>query len=281
MAVGHSFGAGALTELSLCHPRLFTSLILLDPVIMDARPLGGGETALLSAVRRDAWPSRAVAVESFQRNKFYQTWDKRVFGNWVQYGLVSADPSQPEGPVVLSTLKELEVVTYIRPTVAAFDEEGKTLVRPDLVPEVSRWQDTSLASWPFYRPEPIVTYRKLSHVRPGVLYIVGGKSDLIDKETIAQRTLNTGSGHGGSGGTKNGRVKEVQVAHVGHLVPMEAPLETAQHTADWIKTELEHWRAEESEYEEWARQPERDRLGLSEQTKQKVGIKERPAKSKI
>ena len=80
------------------HPRLLHSLVLLDPVVqrqttqLDAIDLGKqkmviAKTTQLSTYRRDKWPSRKAAAESYKKNPFYQAWDPRVIDRWIQYGL--------------------------------------------------------------------------------------------------------------------------------------------------------------------------------------------------
>jgi pimeloyl-ACP methyl ester carboxylesterase len=88
IGVGHSMGGCQLANLALLHPRLFETLILIDPVIQGkVSLLGNVSPAAASAKRRDRWPSREEALESFKKSKFYQTWDSRVLDRWVQYGL--------------------------------------------------------------------------------------------------------------------------------------------------------------------------------------------------
>ena len=88
IGIGHSMGGNNLVNLSIMHPRLFTSLILIDPVIARTPSAQGNfAPARLSAKRRDRWPSREAAAASFKRSKFYQTWDPRVLDLWIKYGL--------------------------------------------------------------------------------------------------------------------------------------------------------------------------------------------------
>ena len=88
VGVGHSMGGCHLVRLSLMHPRLFTTLILMDPVIQRLPSRQGNYgPAKASTVRRDRWPNRKAAEASFKRSKFYQTWDSRVLDLWIKYGL--------------------------------------------------------------------------------------------------------------------------------------------------------------------------------------------------
>ena len=60
-------------NLSLMHPRLFTTLVLLDPVIQSqsvVAPPSEPNVARASTFRRDLWPSRAAAAASFAKSPF-------------------------------------------------------------------------------------------------------------------------------------------------------------------------------------------------------------------
>src|ERR1700712_3676084 len=85
--IGHSMGGTHLANLSLIHPSLFEGLILVDPVITRFLQNDGPIGAKLSTVRRDRWPSRQIAAESFKKSRFYQAWDPRVLELWNQHGL--------------------------------------------------------------------------------------------------------------------------------------------------------------------------------------------------
>ena len=62
----------------------------------------------------------------------------------------------------------------------------------------------------------------------------------------------TGAGVGGSGGTKEGRVKEVVIEDAGHLIPMEKVGETAENVTQWVGGEIERWRGlEKLREQEW------------------------------
>ncbi|KAI0405092.1 Alpha/beta hydrolase family-domain-containing protein [Xylaria palmicola] len=144
VGIGHSFGANILAHLALLHPRLLTTLVLLDPTIValgSAQIDGPGTSpARASAFRRDVWPSRDAAVASFRRSPFYQSWDPRVLDSWNRHALrdlptalypelppsgsgsssgsdpTSSDPSKPAPPgATLRTTKHQELFTFLRP----------------------------------------------------------------------------------------------------------------------------------------------------------------------
>ncbi len=69
----------------------------------------------------------------------------------------------------------------------------------------------------------------------------------------------TGTAGGGSGGAAAGRVREVVLEGVGHLVAMDKPAVCARHAAEWIALELERWRRDEAELESWWRKSLREK----------------------
>jgi pimeloyl-ACP methyl ester carboxylesterase len=227
--VGHSMGGAQLTNIALFHPRLFTGLILLDPVIQprttevikdSMRP----NMAALSTFRRDLWPSRDAAREGFGKSPFYQSWDKRVFDHWIESGLRDCPtllhPDEKAPKVTLTTPTGQEVYQFSRPNFQNYGaaQAGKVnrKTHADLDPDNPNQH-------PFYRWEPNRTFTRLEEIRPSVLYVSGEISDVSHNipgldETRLRRT---GTGIGGSGGEVEGRVKLVELKGVGHLVVME------------------------------------------------------------
>jgi pimeloyl-ACP methyl ester carboxylesterase len=273
VGMGHSFGGNAITNVALIHPRLFATLVLLDPVISPwaspKSPEGKNDNiAALSMYRRDAWPSRQAAADGFLKSPFYRSWDPRVFDRWIRYGLRATGAGEQ---VVLATTKEQEVFTYLRPSWAAYDPNGKTLVRPDLVPDLDPTLNSDFPTHPFYRPEPPATLRRLPHVRPGVLYVFGDRSNVSPPELQAEKLELTGVSVGGSGGAPRGRVKAVSHPEFGHLVPMEAPAFCARAAADWVAAEMPRWRAAEDEFAAWAAAPQAEKAAFSEDYRKYTG----------
>ena len=89
----------------------------------------------------------------------------------------------------------------------------------------------------------------------------------------------TGSGIGGSGGVKEGRVKEVVLENIGHLVAMEAVDACADAVVAWLEVELKRWRREEDKHtQEWSRKPRKDKLVVSEEWKKWVSYESSTSK---
>ncbi|KAL1629877.1 hypothetical protein SLS56_005146 [Neofusicoccum ribis] len=306
VGIGHSMGGNNLVNLSFLHPRLLETLILIDPVILRrASKKGNQDPAAASARRRDLWPSREAAAEGFRKNKFYQTWDPRVLDLWIKHGLrglptavhpssqkpsastpapatpepALAPPVHSESSVTLTTTKHQEVFTFLRPNFDALSDpatEPKRIAtatgnrnkasHPDFAPE------TAVPESPFYRAEAVITFQMMPLLRPSVFYIFGETSDLSAPEFRADKMKVTGVGIGGSGGAPEGRVAEVTIDGVGHLIPMEAVGKTADYCVEWLAKEMRSWRVnEESERREWAAVPDEKKRVLSPQYLKMLG----------
>ncbi|KAF7716952.1 Alpha/beta hydrolase fold-1 domain-containing protein [Penicillium ucsense] len=284
VGIGHSMGGAHLAQLSLMHPRLLHTLVLLDPVIqrqttqLDAEGMAEqvrriAKTTQLSTYRRDMWPSRKAAAEGFKRSPFYQAWDPRVLDRWIKYGLrdlpTAVHPLDPNAvvdkqnpPVTLRTTLHQEVFTFSRPNYANRPGSGKPVNRvthPDLDAE---HPDT----YPFYRPEPARIFSQLPYLRPSVLYVFGGKSDMCPPEMMADKLANTGTAIGGSGGVAKGRVRDVLLEDYGHLLAQEAVNECAEAAVSWLTPELRRWRDEEESFRSaWSRKSKVEKLTVDKQ----------------
>ncbi|KAL7951865.1 Alpha/beta hydrolase family domain-containing protein [Trichoderma barbatum] len=288
IAMGHSFGANALTNVALMHPRLFTGIVMLDPVIarfaspktLPSSPETYASPASLSAYRRDVWPSRAAAAESLRSKAFYQSWDPRVLDLFIHYGLraVPASSTSPEDesktPVRLTTTKHQEVFTFVRPVWPAIDPVSHLIIHPSRIPDHD-FEPGSPTHIPFYRSEGNNTATRLPHLRPPVLYIFGGKSNVSPPKLILEKLEITGTGVGGSGGVKAGRVKHITHPDGGHLIPLEEPVFCAKTAAEWTKTEMDRWQEEENEYEEWTKKPLEDKSTLDAEAMKRLALPNR------
>ena len=270
------------------HPSLFSSLVLIDPVIHYARSSAPSDDSVSSSnaqsstFRRDRWNSSAEAAASLKRHPFYQTWDPRVLELWVKYGLRrlptalypldsddSEDSDSDDGPVTLTTTKHQEVFTFLRPKFTGKDMKGRPRVNRRTHPDI----DFSVKDdYPFYRPEPSRTFENLQSLRPSVFYVFGGKSELSNPEWRKAKMDRTGTGVGGSGGAKEGRVKEVLFEDLGHLIPMIGPKRTAKAAGEWLAEDLERWQEEEEEFqEEWDSKSRLEKTTVSKEWERKIG----------
>ncbi|KAL8763380.1 MAG: hypothetical protein Q9184_000768 [Pyrenodesmia sp. 2 TL-2023] len=272
------------------HPRLLSSLVLIDPVIYvpSALPRHTANTLLtqLSTFRRDWWPSREEAAASFRKQKFYQRWDERVLQRWLDVCLRNTPTAlypetshnQNERPVTLLTSKHQEVFTFLRPNFDGMDNEGRIILNRSAHPDLDLESDEI---YPFYRPEAASTFKKLPYLRPSVLFVYAGTSDLSAPELRELRMNATGVGVGGSGGSPEGRVKQVLFEDASHLMPMEIVGELAEATAEWLVPEMEHWKNQENEFQtRWSRMSLYEKQTVSDEWKWRIGGDLRTASKK-
>ncbi|PYI09829.1 alpha/beta-hydrolase [Aspergillus sclerotiicarbonarius CBS 121057] len=271
MGVAHSLGAGQLLHLSLIHPRLFNSLVLLEPVVEKDFPAGRGPSFMKLAIsKKDVWRSQAEAAVHFK--KFHKRWDPRTLDLWLQYGLKKLHPEtdDSDSAVTLVTSKYQEVAQYARPNFLnkqPLDLESN----PDLdTPHDASFHPDVLGPpevvFPFYRAEASILWRVLKHIRPSVLYVYGGESPVSTPDRRAYKLQNTGAGIGGSGGYKNGRVKEVVSPHASHQLPFEDVTGVAKATAEWLKQETAKWKEEEERIQKgWLELTTKERTTFSDE----------------
>ncbi|KAH7141060.1 Alpha/beta hydrolase family-domain-containing protein [Dactylonectria macrodidyma] len=267
IGIGHSMGGTQLTLLSIWHPRLLRSLVLLDPVIQI--PNGSISPAILSTPRRDVWTSREAAAERFKKSKFYQAWDPRVLDQWIKHGLRQtptelhpADTDSNDHSVTLTTSKHQELFTFLRPMYRNYPAD--TLRDKDPATESEH------PGYKFYRPEPAYVFNRLQELRPSVLYVFGAKSELSTPERRNEKMKTTGVGVGGSGGVSAGRVKEV-LLDCGHLVAMEKVAETADAITEFVTTEMQQWKREKQELAQyWGNRSRQEQITIDEKWSKEV-----------
>lgn len=279
--------------MSYYHPRLLSSLVLIDPVIHDPGSSAPGDDRASSSgtqkstFRRDKWPSRAEARTTFLKSKFYRAWDARVLDLLVKYALrklptvlypkgpddsaSSKDLEADNGPVTLTTTKHQEVFTFLRPKFVGVDAKGNKMPNRWTHPDLDLDLDAG-RQYRFYRAEPTRTFHNLQYLRPSAMYIFGGQSLLSPPDWRKARMERTGTGVGGSGGAKEGKVKEKVFEDVGHLLPMEIPKECAEAAADFLSKDLELWRKDEAVWKKaWESRSRTERSTISEEWKRNIG----------
>jgi pimeloyl-ACP methyl ester carboxylesterase len=282
IGIGHSVGAYHLAHLALLHPRLLHAVVFVDPVLQLDLKINK-TMARLSTSRRDVWPSREAAAESFRGSGFYRAWDPRVLERWVGFGLREGPtelyPDVKKGgdggggdtvPVTLTTTAAQEVYYYVRASYRdkrlLQDEEDEDLLN-DIHP------DDRASSRLFARPELQALIRRLPELKPSVLYIFGGKSEASTPASRVKNVQATGTGVGGSGGVKAGKVKEVVLEDCGHLVGMERPGECAEATAGFVDAEVGRWEARERAWDEALEGLSRiERVGINDLWRDKIGV---------
>ena len=280
--VGHSMGGAQIAHLSLMHPRLFSGVALMDPVIQKApNVIATFLPAYASTFRRDVWPSREAAAESFLRNKFYQRFDPRAFKLFVEHNLrelptalhntsATASGTQAEATaaaktanksVTLTTTKHQEVMAFSRANhppanTPLSSHKLNTLTHPDTDPD--------LITMPFYRPEPSMILTQLQHLHPPCYFIFASHSPLSAPPLRTEKLEYTGKGVNGNGGVgREGGTESTIVAEAGHFFCFEKPGEAAELMGMWVGKTMVRWReAEESERREWEGVGARERAML-------------------
>ena len=264
VGMAHSMGTVQLVQLALIHPRLFCSLALIEPVLFADWTPYGPNPALPTSYRPDLWPSRDKAEVSFRKNPFFKTWDARVLDNYLNYNLRETPTATYPipGMVTLTTTKHQEAWAYVRsnftPQLAEHDPLQQ-LLSPDVDPK-----DTG--KYVFTRAEDILAAKGLPHLRPSLLYIFGSQSPLNSPAGQDEKMAVTGTGLGGSGGAKAGRVEKAVVEGSAHMTPMDKTKECAVLLGCWFIKEMERFKAEELFFQNYnSGKSERDKLVVSKQ----------------
>ncbi|KAG2159363.1 Alpha/Beta hydrolase protein [Suillus bovinus] len=87
---GHSVGGCVAALVALHFPALFSSLILVDPMIdtFTEFPFEHGQSVVGHVlIRRQQWPSREAALRSFKSSPLFSVWHPDVIRLYVDYGL--------------------------------------------------------------------------------------------------------------------------------------------------------------------------------------------------
>ncbi|OGM47998.1 hypothetical protein ABOM_002753 [Aspergillus bombycis] len=233
--IGHSMGATQLMNISLMHPRIFQGLCLVEPIVFpySADNQGRYPPAQASMRRRESFDSLGTAISQFRNSSSFRKWDSRAFDMWIKYGLRRA-PGDRTGGVILTTTKSQELFTFLRPIFLSNTPADRRLAFPDLSLEAP-------SDVLFYRPEPVITFHNLPHLRPSTLYVFGDLSQLISRQLQESIVHRTGTGLGGGGGSTKDQVKYTVVRNTGHFAPMEDPKALAERTVDWLKVEVDRW----------------------------------------
>ncbi|KAF5384323.1 hypothetical protein D9615_003313 [Tricholomella constricta] len=106
VAVGHSYGGCTSTLAALTQPRLFSSIILIDPVIV--KPTGQlihksehADRLVVGAIlRREAWDSREEALEILKQSPFFGAWDPAVLKTYIDCGTYDTIDPATRKPII-------------------------------------------------------------------------------------------------------------------------------------------------------------------------------------
>lgn len=252
VGIGHSMGASALINLSHMHPRLLSSLVLIDPVIPFKANPSLWPMLRLSSHRKDYWKNRTEAEATFRKNSLVKRFDQRVVEKILMHSIrptptllyPQATPDnkdeEQQQAYTLITPKHQEAASIARPNY----EDVSVLSSPNVqdryrYPDV--WPDAPYKS-PFYKSEGRAAWMFLPHLRPSVFWLYGADSYAADPEERQSKMERTRTGWNGSGGAPLGRVKEALVQGSGHFVCMEKVNDCAIEISGFLESEMEVWR---------------------------------------
>ncbi|KAJ5093386.1 toxin biosynthesis protein [Penicillium angulare] len=242
IGVGHSMGCAQLVHLSILHPRLLSSLLLYEPVILGDNTIKTSPAGFI-ARRKDLWKSREEA-EAYLRKRL--TWHPEVVDRYIQFGLRSTPsrlynsetaPNLSTSAVTLSTTRYQEAMGYAIPNL----EPEASGLDPWLLPGWSDKQRDDIIG----RPEAWVAMELLPFVRPSVFWVFGTKSYLSWPESQDEKMQKTGTGVGGSGGAKRGMVEKAVLEGASHNVILEDLDWSADVGSEWVKRWFKNWLADE------------------------------------
>ncbi|KIP03855.1 hypothetical protein PHLGIDRAFT_25908 [Phlebiopsis gigantea 11061_1 CR5-6] len=113
-SIGHSFGGCSSLRAALECPQLFSSMVLVDPIIspwrkgtelLPERPVRMARGAIK---RRSHWASKEEALRLLQQSPFFGVWDPAALKSYVDHGMCE----DPQGGVRLKTSGTLEGIVF-------------------------------------------------------------------------------------------------------------------------------------------------------------------------
>lgn len=94
VGVGHSMGGHSVALAAAIEPDLFSSLILIDPIIMQQKHYGMAVTKEHPVERRkNRWQSPSEIFERYHDKKPFDTWNREVLRDYCEHALVPSDTS--------------------------------------------------------------------------------------------------------------------------------------------------------------------------------------------
>jgi pimeloyl-ACP methyl ester carboxylesterase len=262
-------GGNVIVNLANLHQRLLTTIIAIEPILNKSAFRMSMSGVYPLTYRKDTWTSRATAVGAFCSGLAYRNFHPDVVELFGEYGL----RKNIDGTVSLVTAKTQELSAYARAAYPSRDQALNTFT-----PTRSFHWDLGLESGtgrernpeePFYRPEALLAWAWLPFLKQSVLFLHGDRSHMIGSSAKgrAECAEATGWATGGSGGARDGRVKDVTVPG-SHFVPMENPEGIASVAAKWLDVGYLRWAGEgEAERATWHAMPVGQRTRLTDDWK--------------
>ncbi|THW77422.1 putative toxin biosynthesis protein [Aureobasidium pullulans] len=250
IGVGHSMGTISLSLLAQMHPRLLTSIVMLDAIIVHKPLPAWVPMTRMPSFRRDLWPSRQAAEAAFRKNVLLKPFDPRVVDKILQHSIrptptllypeKEGENKKGEQSYTLTTPKHQEALSIARPNYEHVDWINKPDIKarhthPDIWPCAPYMP-------PFYKSEGRTAWMFLPYLRPSVLWLYGTKSYTMDPIERSEKMKRTGTEWNGSGGAAMGRVKEEFIEDTGHFLCFEKIKETAEKVSEWLDGEVKIWK---------------------------------------
>ncbi|KAL8669125.1 MAG: hypothetical protein Q9168_006277 [Polycauliona sp. 1 TL-2023] len=241
IGITQSWAVVTIAMLAVWHPRLFTAIIPIEPMV-GSTYRAGDETKVtknktrLFVNRKDTWPSREAARKHLMANPYYGCYDPRVFERVMKYDLRDAPSIANPTAVTLTTPKTMELYTILRadPPLAGYPQapDHRTKTSDDVI-------------FPgFYRGERSHFIEHLQYLAPPVLYVWGTLSGSEKSDYSSLIVRRTGIGRGGNGGVAAGKVTEAIIQGAHHPIPLEKPAAAAEAIAAWLRTQMSVWEEE-------------------------------------
>ena len=217
VGIGHSMGGCQMLYAATLHPTLFQAVVAIEPILLTANSnpaenkIGGITLGLLSAKRRNHWPSREEARKLFAKSAFYKNWDARAFDLWIKHGLIPVSTGATE--VKLTTDPAFEVYSFTQ-----------------WVPYLDT-PETDLDCCEY-------VFNRLPSFQIPVHTVFGAETTTFTEQK--KHDIATAAPRG----------SRVDVPGTGHLVPLEQPSEMACICNEYINTAYASWKdtqAKESE----------------------------------
>jgi len=202
VGLGQSIGGATISLAAVTHPKLFSSLILIDPLIVPkSYKIGPPFFRLLknTLLKPARWPSRRAAIASLQKFPRTNSWDPAIIESYVKHGMIESTAKiEGETPPRMDTPVHLK----LHPT--------------DEIVVLCEWL------------VPYEAWTELKALDPGVAlhWIMSGESNqitggfAITQATVWRRPVNSSN---------------MCLPGVGHLIVQESPKTLAEELCRYLK----------------------------------------------
>jgi pimeloyl-ACP methyl ester carboxylesterase len=184
VGIGHSMGGHSIALAAALAPELFSSLILVDPIIIQEKHYGQAETKEHPVERRkNRWHSPEEIFERYHDKKPFDTWNRDVLRDYCQHalmndttsdGFVLACPPRIEGSIyntstdsegacIYKDLKRVTAaVTVLHPPVSA-SKKIEDLISFDLGKAFADGRDEIIDGHSHFMPmeSPVLVAQKI------------------------------------------------------------------------------------------------------------------------